>query len=66
MFDVIEDPEVFCENCYAKISGYYRECPVCGKNWMERPGTQGLKDAVERERIPEDFCRYIVKICENG
>ena len=27
-------------------------------------GTQGLKNAIERARIPEDFCRHIVKISE--
>jgi hypothetical protein len=27
-------------------------------------GTQGLKNAKERAKIPKDFCDYIVKICE--
>ena len=31
-----------------------------------RTGTQGLKDAVERSRIPEALCEHIVKICEEG
>lgn len=29
-----------------------------------RQGTQGLKGAVERARIPDGFCDHIVKICE--
>lgn len=29
-----------------------------------RTGTQGLKGSVERSKIPTEFCRYIVKICE--
>jgi hypothetical protein len=29
-----------------------------------KTGTQGLKGSVERSRIPADFCRHIVKICE--
>lgn len=29
-----------------------------------KTGTQGLKGARERARIPDDFCRHIVKICE--
>lgn len=29
-----------------------------------RTGTQGLKDAKERARIPEQFCKHIVNICE--
>lgn len=29
-----------------------------------RTGTQGLKDAKERARIPEQFCKHIVDICE--
>lgn len=28
-------------------------------------GTQGLKNAIERARIPKDFCKHIVDICEN-
>lgn len=28
-------------------------------------GTQGLKNAIERARIPEYFCKHIVDICEN-
>ena len=31
-----------------------------------RTGTQGLKGAVERSRIPEALCEHIVKICEEG
>lgn len=31
-----------------------------------RTGTQGLKGSVERSRIPEEFCRHIVEICERG
>ena len=27
-------------------------------------GTQGLKGAKERSIIPDQFCDYIVKICE--
>lgn len=30
-----------------------------------RTGTQGLKDRVERSRIPDAFCQHIVDICEN-
>ena len=30
-----------------------------------RTGTQGLKDHVERSRIPDAFCQHIVDICEN-
>lgn len=29
-----------------------------------RTGTQGLKDAKERAKIPEQFCKHIVDICE--
>lgn len=29
-----------------------------------KTGTQGLKDKVERARIPADFCNHIVSICE--
>lgn len=29
-----------------------------------KTGTQGLKGSVERSRIPADFCRHIVRICE--
>lgn len=29
-----------------------------------KTGTQGLKGSVERSRIPADFCRHIVEICE--
>lgn len=31
-----------------------------------RTGTQGLKGAVERSKIPVDFCRHIVSICEEN
>lgn len=29
-----------------------------------RTGTQGLKNAIERARIPEELCDHIVEICE--
>lgn len=29
-----------------------------------KTGTQGLKGAVERSRIPEEFCQHVVDICE--
>lgn len=29
-----------------------------------KTGTQGLKNSKERSKIPEKFCNYIVKICE--
>lgn len=29
-------------------------------------GTQGLKGAIERSKIPEDFCKHIVEICEGS
>lgn len=29
-----------------------------------KTGTQGLKNSKERSKIPEKFCEYIVKICE--
>lgn len=31
-----------------------------------KTGTQGLKDSVERSKIPADFCRHIVDICEES
>ena len=31
-----------------------------------RTGTQGLKNAMERSKIPKQFCRHIVNICEVG
>lgn len=31
-----------------------------------RTGTQGLKNSVERSRIPQELCRHIVTICEEG
>lgn len=31
-----------------------------------RTGTQGLKNAVERSRIPTELCEHIVSICEDG
>lgn len=31
-----------------------------------KTGTQGLKGSVERSRIPDKFCDYIVHICEVG
>ncbi len=30
-----------------------------------RTGTQGLKNSVERSRIPTELCEHIVKICES-
>ena len=29
-----------------------------------KTGTQGLKNSVERSRIPDELCEHIVKICE--
>lgn len=29
-----------------------------------KTGTQGLKNARERSRIPEELCEHIVRICE--
>lgn len=29
-----------------------------------RTGTQGIKGSVDRSRIPDEFCEYIVSICE--
>lgn len=29
-------------------------------------GTQGLKNNVERSKIPDEFCRHIVEICEEA
>lgn len=31
-----------------------------------RTGTQGIKGAVERSRIPDQLCEHIVRICEEG
>lgn len=31
-----------------------------------KTGTQGLKSKIERARIPDDFCKYIVEICEEA
>lgn len=31
-----------------------------------RTGTQGIKGSVDRSRIPDELCRHIVRICENG
>lgn len=31
-----------------------------------RTGTQGMKNAMERGRIPEMLCKHIVNICEEG
>lgn len=31
-----------------------------------KTGTQGLKGSVERSRIPAEFCRHIVEICEES
>ena len=30
-----------------------------------KTGTQGLKNSIERSKIPEQLCEHIVKICEN-
>ena len=31
-----------------------------------RTGTQGIKGSVDRSRIPDKLCEYIVELCENG
>jgi hypothetical protein len=31
-----------------------------------RTGTQGIKGSIERSRIPDDFCKHIVDICEES
>lgn len=31
-----------------------------------KTGTQGLQNSIERSKIPEEFCDYIVKLCERG
>ena len=31
-----------------------------------RTGTQGLKNSIERAKIPRKFCQHIVRICEEG
>ena len=31
-----------------------------------RTGTQGIKGSVDRSRIPDKLCEYIVTLCENG
>ena len=31
-----------------------------------KTGTQGLKNSIERSKIPDELCNYIVKICEGG
>lgn len=31
-----------------------------------KTGTQGLKNHMERSKIPEGLCKYIVRICEDG
>lgn len=31
-----------------------------------RTGTQGLKGSIERSKIPEELCKHIVDICEEG
>lgn len=31
-----------------------------------KTGTQGLKGSIERSRIPAEFCRHIVEICEES
>jgi hypothetical protein len=29
-----------------------------------KTGTQGIKNKVDKSRIPEELCQHIVKICE--
>jgi hypothetical protein len=29
-------------------------------------GTQGLKNSIERAKIPDEFCNYVVDLCEKG
>ena len=29
-------------------------------------GTQGIKGSVDRSRIPDKLCEYIVELCEKG
>ena len=31
-----------------------------------KTGTQGLDDSIDRARIPDEFCNYIVEICERA
>lgn len=31
-----------------------------------KTGTQGIDNVVDRSKIPEEFCKYIVEICEKG
>ena len=31
-----------------------------------RTGTQGIKGSVDRSRIPDKLCEYIVELCEKG
>ena len=31
-----------------------------------KTGTQGIKDSVDRSRIPDKLCEYIVELCEKG
>jgi len=31
-----------------------------------RTGTQGIKLTIDRSRIPDKFCEYIVELCERG
>ena len=47
MYEPME-PEEFCVNCHAKISGRYRHCDFCGKIWwVKDDGTdQGDRDKV--------------------
>lgn len=30
-----------------------------------RTGTQGIKGTIDRSRIPQDFCKHVVDICES-
>lgn len=47
--------------------------PMCKKNSKchdaaprgSKTGTQGLKNSVERSKIPEQFCKHIANICES-
>lgn len=34
------DPNEFCVNCHAKISGMYRTCEFCGKVWWKYEKTE--------------------------
>ena len=42
------DPEEYCVNCHAKITGVYRRCAFCGKVWWKKDdkNDQGDRDDV--------------------